>query len=149
MKSATPGAEMIGSWCVLFGNQDQVISLWRYSGYGEVDSHIRALSSDATVKEAENAVSKLCSRRRNVLTRPFSYWGEPKARSPSHIYDLRTYVLRVRVTLPQCRRTHLLQPGTMIEWANAWANGITYRRANQQDVGGWFAQVGQLYMVLI
>lgn len=35
----------------------------------------------------------------------------------------------------------------MIEWANAWAKGITYRREHNQDVGGFFAQVGQLYMV--
>lgn len=35
----------------------------------------------------------------------------------------------------------------MIEWGNAWARGITYRRDFNQDVGGFFAQVGQLYMV--
>lgn len=35
----------------------------------------------------------------------------------------------------------------MIEWGNAWARGITYRRDYNQDVGGFFAQVGQLYMV--
>ncbi|VDL78680.1 unnamed protein product [Nippostrongylus brasiliensis] len=45
----------------------------------------------------------------------------------------------------------------MIEWANAWAKGITFRRDANQDVGGFFAQVnvvplfvpvvGQLYIV--
>lgn len=35
----------------------------------------------------------------------------------------------------------------MIEWANAWAKGITFRREHNQDVGGFFAQVGQLYVV--
>jgi len=35
----------------------------------------------------------------------------------------------------------------MIEWANYWARGITYRREHNQDVGGFFAQVGQLYVV--
>lgn len=35
----------------------------------------------------------------------------------------------------------------MIEWGNAWAKGITYRREHNQDVGGFFSQVGQLYMV--
>ncbi|KIH45084.1 NIPSNAP family protein, partial [Ancylostoma duodenale] len=38
-------------------------------------------------------------------------------------------------------------PGSMIEWANAWAKGITFRRDANQDVGGFFAQVGQLYIV--
>ncbi|VDM58136.1 unnamed protein product [Angiostrongylus costaricensis] len=35
----------------------------------------------------------------------------------------------------------------MIEWGNAWAKGITFRRDANQDVGGFFAQVGQLYIV--
>lgn len=29
----------------------------------------------------------------------------------------------------------------MIEWGQAWAKGITYRREANQDVGGFFAQV--------
>lgn len=28
-----------------------------------------------------------------------------------------------------------------MEWANAWAKGITFRRDANQDVGGFFAQV--------
>ncbi|KAI6228706.1 NIPSNAP domain containing protein [Aphelenchoides fujianensis] len=133
IKSSTPGAEIVGSWYVLFGNQDQIVHLWRYkNGWTDVDSQIRALTANQSVKAAENDVAKLCSRRRTVLTKPFSYWGEPTEREPSHIYDLRSYVLK---------------PGTMIEWANAWNNGITYRREHNQDVGGFFAQVGQLYMV--
>ncbi|KAI1722683.1 NIPSNAP domain-containing protein [Ditylenchus destructor] len=77
----TPGAELFGSWAVLFGNQDQVVNLWRYkNGYVDIDSYV-------------------------------------------------------------------LKPGTMIEWGNAWSKGITYRREYNQDVGGFFAQVGQLYMV--
>lgn len=35
----------------------------------------------------------------------------------------------------------------MIEWANNWVKGINYRRDFQQDVGGWFTQVGSLYVV--
>ncbi|KAK6741541.1 hypothetical protein RB195_009417 [Necator americanus] len=61
-----------------------------------------------------------------------NYWREPEQRPPSHVYDLRSYVLT---------------PGSMIEWANAWAKGITFRRDANQDVGGFFAQVGQLYIV--
>ena len=37
----------------------------------------------------------MCGRRRTILLRSFSYWGEPKPRSPTHIYDLRSYVLKV------------------------------------------------------
>lgn len=35
----------------------------------------------------------------------------------------------------------------MIEWGNAWSKGIQYRKEYNQDVGGFFAQIGQLYMV--
>jgi hypothetical protein len=130
---ATPGNELIGSWNVLFGNQDQSIHLWRYeNGYNDVDQHIKALVHNNDVRLAEKNVSSMCGRRRTILLRSFSYWGEPKPRSPSHIYDLRSYVLK---------------PGTMIEWGNAWAKGITYRKEHNQNVAGFFAQVGQLYMV--
>uniref|UniRef100_A0AC34GT13 NIPSNAP domain-containing protein n=1 Tax=Panagrolaimus sp. ES5 TaxID=591445 RepID=A0AC34GT13_9BILA len=130
---ATPGNELIGSWNVLFGNQDQSIHLWRYdNGYNDVDHHIKALLHNNSVRSAEKDIASMCGRRRTILLRSFSYWGEVKPRSPTHIYDLRSYVLK---------------PGTMIEWGNAWAKGITYRKEHNQNVAGFFAQVGQLYMV--
>lgn len=35
----------------------------------------------------------------------------------------------------------------MIEWGNNWARGISARRDYNQDFGGFFAQIGQLYVV--
>ena len=46
--------------------------------------------------------------RENSLLKSFSYWGDPTGRDPTHIYDLRRYVLK---------------PGQMIEWANNWVKG--------------------------
>jgi hypothetical protein len=41
VKSATPGAELFGSWFVLFGNQNQAVNLWRYEkGYNDLDRFI-------------------------------------------------------------------------------------------------------------
>ncbi|CAD5220529.1 unnamed protein product [Bursaphelenchus xylophilus] len=132
VQSTNAGLKLIGSFQVVYGNQDQFVHLWRYAkGWSDVDQQIRAIST-GPLQTVDSDVAKLCTRRRNVLVKPFSYWGEPKEREPSHIYDMRTYVLK---------------PGTMIEWGNAWAKGITYRREHNQDVGGFFAQVGQLYMV--
>jgi hypothetical protein len=37
LKSAIPGAQLVGSWYVVIGNQDQVVNLWRFSNYNEVD----------------------------------------------------------------------------------------------------------------
>uniref|UniRef100_A0A8D2MRQ6 NIPSNAP domain-containing protein n=1 Tax=Zonotrichia albicollis TaxID=44394 RepID=A0A8D2MRQ6_ZONAL len=39
------------------------------------------------------------------------------------------------------------QPGTMIEWGNNWARAIKYRQENQEAVGGFFSQIGELYVV--
>jgi len=35
----------------------------------------------------------------------------------------------------------------MIEWGNNWAKGINYRRESNQNVAGFFSQIGRLYMV--
>uniref|UniRef100_A0A1I8AY11 NIPSNAP domain-containing protein n=1 Tax=Meloidogyne hapla TaxID=6305 RepID=A0A1I8AY11_MELHA len=111
---------LLGSWFVIFGNQNQVVNLWRFEkGYTDLDSHIKSLLNNPALKAVELEYARLCGRRRTVITKPFSYWGEPKERTTPHIYDLRSYVLK---------------PGTMIEWGNAWAKGITYRREFNQDV---------------
>ncbi|KAM7148484.1 protein NipSnap homolog 2 isoform 2-T2 [Molossus nigricans] len=39
------------------------------------------------------------------------------------------------------------QPGTMIEWGNYWARAIRFRQDGDEAVGGFFSQIGQLYMV--
>lgn len=133
VNAAVPGNKLIGSWNVLFGNQDQSIHLWQYGGgYADVDRYIDSILHNNSVRVAEKDVNQLVRRRRSVLVRSFSYWGEPKPREPNHIYDLRTYVL---------------QPGSMIEWGNAWAKGIQYRTEHNQNVAGFFTQIGQLYMV--
>uniref|UniRef100_A0A673HA29 Nipsnap homolog 2 n=1 Tax=Sinocyclocheilus rhinocerous TaxID=307959 RepID=A0A673HA29_9TELE len=46
-----------------------------------------------------------------------------------------------------CPFSCLLQPGTMIEWGNYWARAISYRQHNREAVGGFFSQIGDLYMV--
>jgi len=133
VSSNTPGAEWFGSWFVVFGNQNQAINLWRYEkGYSDLDSHLNAVRNSEILRQKDLDYSSLCGRRRTILVKPFSYWGEPKERGPSHVYDLRSYVLK---------------PGSMIEWGNAWSKGISYRKEYNQDVAGFFAQVGQLYMV--
>ncbi|NXQ54164.1 NIPS1 protein, partial [Anthoscopus minutus] len=70
--------------------------------------------------------------RRNQLLLEFSFWNEPQPRQGPNIYELRTYKLK---------------PGTMIEWGNNWARAIKYRQENQEAVGGFFSQIGELYVV--
>lgn len=51
----------------------------------------------ASLKDLERRFSTLLIQQENVLTQPFGYWDEPKPRRSSHIYELRTYKLRVFV----------------------------------------------------
>ena len=91
------------------------------------------MQNNPRLKVAELEYARLCGRRRTVITKPFSYWGEPKERTTPHIYDLRSYVLKVSLWIIYILLLNF-QPGTMIEWGNAWAKGITYRREYNQDV---------------
>ncbi|XP_028270716.1 protein NipSnap homolog 1-like [Parambassis ranga] len=70
--------------------------------------------------------------RRNQLLLEFSFWNEPHPRQGPNIYEMRTYYLK---------------PGTMIEWGNHWARAIKYRQDNNEAVGGFFSQIGDLYVV--
>ncbi|NWY06171.1 NIPS1 protein, partial [Nothoprocta ornata] len=78
--------------------------------------------------------SRLLLARRNQLLLEFSFWNEPLPRRGPHVYELRTYKLKA-------------SPGTMIEWGNNWARAIKYRQENQEAVGGFFSQIGELYVV--
>ncbi|VDM30269.1 unnamed protein product [Toxocara canis] len=120
--------DLLGSWTVFYSNRDQAVHLWRYKhGYEGIDRTMNDLLTVDTVKKLERELGQVLLRRDNVLAKSFSYWGEPRPRQPSNIYELRTYTLR---------------PGTLIEWGAAWARGIEYRREANQDVGGFFTQVG-------
>ncbi|XP_024908611.1 protein NipSnap homolog 1 [Cynoglossus semilaevis] len=70
--------------------------------------------------------------RPNQLLLEFSFWNEPLPRPGPNIYEMRTYNLK---------------PGTMIEWGNHWARAIRYRQENNEAVGGFFSQIGDLYVV--
>nr|KAF6366725.1 nipsnap-like protein 2 [Pipistrellus kuhlii] len=78
------------------------------------------------------ARSNMLLSRKNQLLLEFSFWNEPLPRPGPNIYELRSYQLR---------------PGTMIEWGNYWARAIRFRQDGDEAVGGFFSQIGQLYMV--
>ncbi|KAM4814750.1 protein NipSnap homolog 2 isoform 2-T2 [Urocitellus parryii] len=78
------------------------------------------------------ARSNMLLSRKNQLLLEFSFWNEPIPRSGPNIYELRSYQLR---------------PGTMIEWGNYWARAIRFRQDSNEAVGGFFSQIGELYMV--
>ncbi|XP_013925607.1 PREDICTED: protein NipSnap homolog 2 isoform X2 [Thamnophis sirtalis] len=82
--------------------------------------------------EFRKARGNMLLSRKNQLLLEFSFWNEPTFRPGPNIYELRSYQLR---------------PGTMIEWGNYWARAIRIRQDDKEAVGGFFSQIGQLYMV--
>ncbi|KAG9339609.1 hypothetical protein JZ751_023500 [Albula glossodonta] len=108
--------EVVGSWNTWYGEQDQAVHLWRYSGgYPALTECLNKLRQNKFRKER----SKMLISRQNQLLLEFSFWNEPVPRSGPNIYEMRTYRLK---------------PGTMIEWGNHWARAIKYRQENHEAV---------------
>lgn len=125
--------ELVGTWNTWYGDQDQAVHLWRYrGGYPALTEVMSKLKNNKEFMEYRNERGKMLLSRKNQLLLEFSFWNEPVPRDGPNIYELRTYQLR---------------PGTMIEWGNNWARAIGYRQHNSEAVGGFFSQIGSLYMV--
>uniref|UniRef100_W5M983 Nipsnap homolog 2 n=2 Tax=Lepisosteus oculatus TaxID=7918 RepID=W5M983_LEPOC len=125
--------ELVGTWNTWYGEQDQAVHLWRYEGgYPALTEVMSKLRQNKEFMEYRKERGKMLLSRRNQLLLEFSFWNEPVPRQGPNIYELRTYQLR---------------PGTMIEWGNYWARAIGYRQKNEEAVGGFFSQIGNLYMV--
>ncbi|KAL2092512.1 hypothetical protein ACEWY4_012310 [Coilia grayii] len=125
--------EVVGSWNTWYGEQDQAVHLWRYSGgYPALTECLEKLKHNKEYKEFRKERSKLLISRRNQLLLEFSFWNDPTPRTGPNIYELRSYNLK---------------PGTMLEWGNNWARAISSRQENNEAVGGFFTQIGELYVV--
>ncbi|KAB0390740.1 hypothetical protein E2I00_000190 [Balaenoptera physalus] len=124
---------LVGTWNTWYGEQDQAVHLWRYEGgYPVLTEVMNKLKENQEFAEFRKARSNMLLSRKNQLLLEFSFWNEPVPRSGPNIYELRSYQLR---------------PGTMIEWGNYWARAIRFRQDSNEAVGGFFSQIGQLYMV--
>lgn len=109
------------------------VHLWRYEGgYPALNEVMNKLRQNKEFTEFRKARGNMLLSRKNQLLLEFSFWNEPVPREGPNIYELRSYQLR---------------PGTMIEWGNYWARAIRFRQDSNEAVGGFFSQIGQLYMV--
>uniref|UniRef100_A0A8B9GK60 Nipsnap homolog 2 n=1 Tax=Amazona collaria TaxID=241587 RepID=A0A8B9GK60_9PSIT len=124
---------LVGTWNTWYGEQDQAVHLWRYEGgYPALNEVMSKLRQNKEFTEFRKERGNMLLSRKNQLLLEFSFWNEPVPREGPNIYELRSYQLR---------------PGTMIEWGNYWARAIRFRQDNNEAVGGFFSQIGQLYMV--
>uniref|UniRef100_A0A8D2PWD2 Nipsnap homolog 2 n=6 Tax=Passeriformes TaxID=9126 RepID=A0A8D2PWD2_ZOSLA len=124
---------LVGTWNTWYGEQDQAVHLWRYEGgYPALNEVMSKLRQNKEFTEFRKERGNMLLSRKNQLLLEFSFWNEPVPRNGPNIYELRSYQLR---------------PGTMIEWGNYWARAIRFRQDSNEAVGGFFSQIGQLYMV--
>uniref|UniRef100_A0A8C8D6H2 NIPSNAP domain-containing protein n=1 Tax=Oncorhynchus tshawytscha TaxID=74940 RepID=A0A8C8D6H2_ONCTS len=125
--------DVVGSWNTWYGDQDQAVHLWRYTGgYPALTECLTKLNNNKEYRHFRMERSKMLVSRRNQLLLEFSFWNEPTPRNGPNIYEMRSYKLK---------------PGTMIEWGNHWARAIKHRQENNEAVGGFFSQIGDLYEV--
>ncbi|KAI1285850.1 Protein NipSnap [Halotydeus destructor] len=129
-QSKDPNFELMASWRVDVGDQDQIVNIWRHKkGYPLASKTQKLLRTDSDLKKIITDQSKMVRQRQTQMMMAFSFWGHPQPAIRDCNYEMRSYVLK---------------PGTMIEWGNNWARGINYRN---NKVGAFFSQIGQLYMV--
>uniref|UniRef100_A0A3B3SR63 Nipsnap homolog 1 (C. elegans) n=1 Tax=Paramormyrops kingsleyae TaxID=1676925 RepID=A0A3B3SR63_9TELE len=122
--------EVIGSWNTWYGEQDQAVHLWRYTGgYPALTECLNKLKQNKAYLEFRKQRSTMLISRRNQLLLEFSFWNDPLPRAGSNIYELRVSVI----------------PFNHIK--SGRARGIRYRQENQEAVGGFFTQIGDLYIV--
>ncbi|KRZ14253.1 Merlin [Trichinella zimbabwensis] len=126
-------AQLLGSWSTVYGTEDQAIHLWRFTnGYAGVDETFQLRVRDKEIRLLSDEFAKQCQQRSSSLALSFAFWGEPQPRCSENLYEIRTYILKA---------------GTMLEWAKNWEKAINYRRKENQNVAGFFAQVGRLCKV--
>ncbi|XP_028035326.1 protein NipSnap [Bombyx mandarina] len=127
------GCELVGSWTVSVGDMDQALHLFKYvGGFEKIDKAKQLFKQDSSYQLLESERGKMVRSRHLQYLLAFSFWPAGEARSPNNIYEIRSYSLK---------------PGTMIEWGNNWARGLTYRRAQNEAFAGYFSQIGRLYNV--
>ncbi|CAH3108504.1 LOW QUALITY PROTEIN: protein NipSnap homolog 1-like [Pocillopora verrucosa] len=127
-----PG-ELVGAWTTMFGRLDQAIHFWKYrGGFNSVMKAKQYVRENKEYLEFARKRRTMLNNRETQLLHEFTFFGEPEARAPSHIYELRTYHLK---------------PGTLIEWGNNWGQAIQIRQQDDDAVAGLFSQIGELYVV--
>ncbi|CRL08118.1 CLUMA_CG020979, isoform A [Clunio marinus] len=125
--------ELVASWSVQVGDQDQFLHLWRYTGgFQKVDLAEEELKKDPNFIKLSIERGGLLRARHLQYLLGFSYWPVMEPRTGKNIYEMRSYRLK---------------PGTMIEWGNNWARAINFRRNNNEAYAGFFSQIGRLYNV--
>ncbi|XP_069616160.1 protein NipSnap homolog 1 isoform X2 [Ranitomeya imitator] len=88
--------DLVGNWNTWYGEQDQAVHLWRFSGgYPALMDCMNKLKNNKEYLAFREERSRMLLSRRNQLLLEFSFWNEPTPRKGPNIYELRTYRLKL------------------------------------------------------
>ncbi|OAF69447.1 Glioblastoma-amplified sequence [Intoshia linei] len=133
MREKISHVELIGSWTVDIGDQDEVLSLWRYKGgYPALDASKEIYRTDKDFLDFRRNRNKMLRFRRNEILLGFNFWPKLTQRTGCNIYDIRSYFLK---------------PGTIAEWGANWQKGIQFRQYEDEPVHGFFTNIGDMFQV--
>jgi len=123
--------KLSGSWETLVGEQDTFFHILEYENYRGLDkaAHLIKISEHQT---RYNRMLPYLTSRALQLNQEFAFLPTAPPHNHGGVFELRTYQLN---------------PGTLLEWENAWRRGIEARRTLISPIGAWFSQVGRLHQV--
>ncbi|XP_045647250.1 protein NipSnap homolog 1 isoform X2 [Ursus americanus] len=124
---------LVGNWNTWYGEQDQAVHLWRFSGgYPALMDCMNKLKTNKEYLEFRKERSQMLLSRRNQMLLEFSFWNEPQPRAGPNIYELRTYKLKPIKTYSLGKRLEMLPGGrgagtkmsiTQSHWCDTWSLG--------------------------
>lgn len=123
--------KLSGSWETIVGEQDTFYHILEYENWAGYDKTTALIKKSAHLKAYQELLPYLVSRN-HQLCQEFLYFPTAPPHNQGGIFELRTYEL---------------QPGMMLQWEQAWRQGIEARRKFVEPVGAWFSQVGRLHQV--
>ncbi|XP_067932130.1 protein NipSnap-like [Watersipora subatra] len=130
MDEKNTGAQLMASFTVMIGDQDEAIHLWKYKGgYAAYNKALMAYRTDPDILEYRLERNSMLRSRYNQILLRFGFWEFKRDREPNNMYELRSYDLKA---------------GSMIEWGNHWARGLKHRQGNNEAVCGFFSHIGNL-----
>ncbi|CAJ0920967.1 unnamed protein product [Ranitomeya imitator] len=115
--------DLVGNWNTWYGEQDQAVHLWRFSGgYPALMDCMNKLKNNKEYLAFREERSRMLLSRRNQLLLEFSFWNEPTPRKGPNIYELRTYRLKTLGTSGKGVKELVSQKNQRMHYDGYWVS---------------------------
>ncbi|KAJ1922346.1 hypothetical protein H4219_000208 [Mycoemilia scoparia] len=132
VKELSPSTKLVGSWITHIGEQDTAVHIWEYDSYSAFSEAQGHIASSKEFQQLQKQIAPLLRKRENQIMLEFGFWTTSSPVTTGGIYELRSYTLL---------------PGRLLEWEQNWRRGVECRKNNEQLMGAWFSQLGDLNQV--